>query len=175
MAYERGEPVFAHLGGWVPSRAINPSDGSDPVSLGLVPFAEPVERSTGPAPVTPAGPLPPSAALPAQPVPAFELPPYLDALLNQEPSQALVVDVASGWVWLRGTRINLTATEQSEVMHTVVNALARQQRDEVTSLRAEYGLHAPPGQEALWQAYDQAAMVRGLPGEAAQEQSKEPG
>lgn len=188
MSYERGESVYQHLGTWQPSRAINPSDGMDPVSLGLVPSLVgsspvPVERPTGPAPVTPAGTLPPGVALPAPFVDptslvpdtvTIEVPEPYASLMRQPPNQALIVDVAVGRVWLRGTSISLTPTEQSEVMQTVVRALERQQRDEILSLRAEYALLPPdPGRSALPEANDTTSLVHSLPSPHAAAQPAE--
>ena len=161
--FEKQVPVSSLFAGWAPSRAVNPSDGLDPISLGLfsgklAPVDESLPSSLIPSPEAPSAPeavtfaaAPPHVALP---------PPQPEVMRN-------MVMLDDGRVHLNGRFFNLSLEAKQKVMAAVVDAYAQTLQDEVDSLRMEYDLYPQTGQEeqTMREANREAPVVQQLPGE----------
>lgn len=162
--------VSRMMGGWESSRAINPSDGTDPVSLGLLP------RGADPSPLTPVTfPEHPTAG----PAPTPHLPEIFQDLVEESPLYPgpipRLLNLDTQQALLNGETIPLSISDVQTIMEIVINAYERSIRDKVTSLRMEYLYEVPSSGEAVQPTDTERALVRALQGPRAQEQPEEPG
>jgi hypothetical protein len=132
---------------WMPSRAVNPSAGDDPISLGMFSGqSASVPIIIGPPPPPAEAPSPPIPVPPPQDVPAPAAPPPA-----AEPMRNMLL-LDDGRVHLNGRYLSLNVDQLAEVMRLVMDAYEQKLRDEVTTLRLEFNLLPPPTEGPAMQA-----------------------
>ena len=178
--------VFNMLGGWEKSRATNQSDGTDPVSLGLLPAG--ADPSPSPPPI-PISLIPPA---PAMPIPAVEvgynpnidgpertsfarLPPPEPAPYQQlgpfQRTPERFIDLDACVAKLTDEFIPLLQSDTERIMEILINAYERLAHDRVLSMRAEF-LSTPSSwttEVSSTLTSTELALVRPLQGTSPQE------
>ena len=139
MRLEKGQSIFSMLGGLEPSRAINASEGNDPVSMGMMPA---VSGAAVPSAPPHAGPQPPSA----QPEP-----PPQGARLPDGGLFPLVID--GEYATTPSRVIRLAPEHVAYIANIVLHALEFSMAQELLEIRSRYGLlpsfaEGPPMQQA---------------------------
>lgn len=148
MRIERGSSIMHMLGGFEPSRAVNESNGDDPVSMGMLPGSAP-----------PPLPLPPPPPTPS-PEPAPEQP-------SLPPENLILLD--SGVALFNGRQVILSADEKRYIIAVLINALQSTMIQELMVLRQAYDLLEDDQQGQTVQSHDgRHEMVRPLQEEAPQ-------
>ena len=139
MGLERGAAsVFDLMGRYEPSRAINPSEGNDPVSLGMVPAAPAGREAAVPsapphADLPPMGPEPDPAGPIGQEVPDTQLATYG----AYAPDNTIWLE--SGWARFRGKHFQLSGWAMATIITTLVHQLKEIYDAELSEL---YGIAA---------------------------------
>lgn len=148
MRIERGSSIMNMLGGFEPSRAINESNGDDPVSMGMLPGSAP----------------PPSPPLPPPPPPSPEPAPAQPAL---PPENLILLD--SGFAFFNGRQVILSADEKRYIIAVLINALQSTMIQELMVLRQAYDLLEDDQQGQTVQPHNgRHEMVRPMQEEAPQ-------
>jgi len=169
-----GTPVHvSHMfGDWGPSRAVNPSAGDDPISLGMFSgHGAPVPMPVGPPPPPPEEPVVPPVPSLAEQVaaPPSPAPPPAEPMRNM-----LLLD--DGRVHLNGRYFALNSDHLQTVMQVVMDAYEQTLRDEITTLRLEFNLLPPTTSGPAMQTPDvEAPVVRPVPGEDSPQESEAAG
>ena len=165
-------PLHSMLTGWAPSRAINPSDGTDPVSLGMLP--------AGLAPVSPPVPNepyePPTPYIDYTPTgDSYDQSAYTPQPKQQELSAEILVNLSRNIALLNGRTITLDFDAHDAIMKVLIDCYERLLKDELYSLRMEHllspfetGTPMPPPDQS-------AAMVQPMPRETTATLSKTAG
>lgn len=159
MRFERGQSIFSMLGGYEPSRAANPSEGNDPVSLGMLPAAR---GSAVPS-------APPHAAPPPPPEPA----PQTGSAGTVAVPQEDMVFLNQGVALLRGKVVPLAPAHVQYIVSVLMHALETAMATELLTMRQEYGLLQDPQLEQTMRQGDTGdGMVREVQGEAPEASSE---
>lgn len=167
--------VLNMLGRLEPSRAINPSDGTDPISLGLMPSVEgetPYLRP-GPSPATFEA-LGTELEQQNQTVPSPGEYPTVDALRAAIEAAGIMperwINLDSGQAMLDGQIILLSLDDSQKIMETLIDAFDRGMRERVLSLRMEYLHEAGVAREEMRPPDTEASLVRPVQGEGASQE-----
>lgn len=125
MGLERGAAsIFDLMGRYEPSRAINPSEGNDPVSLGMVPAA-PAGREAAVPSAPPHADLPPMGPDPDPAGPIGQE--VLDTQTTPHGLGAYAVDntiwLEPGWARFRGKHFQLSDWAMAAIITTLVHQL----------------------------------------------------
>jgi hypothetical protein len=163
--------VFNFMGRYEPSRAVNQSQGDDPVALGMVPYLPPGAESQPPASMPDAHQVAPAATGP--PRDATEMALVGPGPAPPMPNNIIILDAALAV--FSGREIRLTIDAMQTITKAVIDSYEQQIRDDVASLKMEYLL--PPASEGqeVREANGQPALVPQVPGEVAPQEPEEPG
>ena len=151
MNFERGQSIFTMLGGYEPSRATNPSDGTDPVSMGMLPAARGAAVPSAPPHAEPPAPEPDREPAGGQQV---------------APTNEDVVLLQRGVALLRGRAIPLMPEHTQYIVSILMHALELSMANEILTMRQEYGLLETNQLGQMVQSPDNGTgMVRPMQGE----------
>jgi hypothetical protein len=161
MHYERGQSIFSMLGGFEPSRAANPSEGNDPVSLGMLPAAR--------------GVAVPSAPPPAAPPPAEPAPQLVSAEPVAPPPNEDIVLLNRNVAIMQGKAVQLLPEHVQYIVAVLMNALEISMANELIMMRQAYGLlQNPELEQTMRQGNNGDGMVREVQGETPEASSPPP-
>lgn len=187
MSFEQGRTIMPHqFGRMEASRAVNPSAGNDPLSLGLL---------SAPAGVSTLSADEISVVVPAAGGLQLTPPPPLAPASGQGPITQPVpgavpagihVNLTEGAALLNGRALRLTPDAQTAILEILLEAYEVSLRQEMDQLRAEFGLLPDDIRQLLQsqeggtrpevrEAYLPTSLVRLVPGEAAPRQPEEQG
>ena len=156
MHLEKGQSIFNMLGGYEPSRAANQSDGTDPISMGMLPAARGAAVPSVPPRATPEPPAPEPAQAPVSEQQV--------AMPNED-----IVMLSRGVAIMRGRVIPLTVDHAQYIVSVLMHALEMSMANELITMRQEYGLLQTSQLEPQMQPGDNGTgLVREVQGEEPQ-------